>query len=119
MVLLSLRRRKKHGPTLPSRLAGVAEDCLLRLVRRLDALLERRRMRFDLVFVGMGVAPEGVAETLLLLVSRTAASAIGLVLLTQLLPREVVLDLRFSTDSGSSKRDGLSSSLDFKGSGEA
>ena len=48
MVLLSLRRRRKQGPTLPSRLAGVADDCLLRLVIRLEARLDNRRIRLPL-----------------------------------------------------------------------
>lgn len=48
VVLLSLRRRRKQGPTLPSRLAGVAEDCLLRLAICLDARLDRRRIRLPL-----------------------------------------------------------------------
>lgn len=102
MALLSLRRRKKQGPTLPSRLVGAADDCLLLLlVSLLDARLDNRRIKLPLVFVAVGVVPAVAAVMLLLLVSIATASAIGLVLLTQLLPREVVLVLRVKIESGS------------------
>lgn len=102
MLLLSLRRRKKQGPTLPSRLVGAAEDCLLLLlVSLLDARLDSLRIKFPLVFVTVDVVPVLVADTLLLLVSTATDSAIGLVLLTQLFPREFVLVLRVKMESGS------------------
>lgn len=102
MLLLSLRRRRKQGPTLPSRLVGAAEDCLLLLlVSLLDARLDNLRIKLPLLFVAVGVVPVAVADTLLLLDSAATASAIGLALLTQLLPRELVLVLRVKIESGS------------------
>lgn len=44
--LLSLRLRQKQGPTLVSRLEEAAEDCRLPLDKRLDARLDRLRIRF-------------------------------------------------------------------------
>lgn len=82
MVLLSLRRRRKHGPTLPSRLVGAAEDGLLLLVIRLDALLDKRRIRLLLLFV-------------------LRASAMALGLATGPWLKEVALVFRDKMDSGS------------------
>lgn len=92
VVLLSLRLRRKQGPTLLSRAGGAAEDCLLRLlfIRR-EARLDRRLIRFP--FVGGGVGT-GAAMPL-------AASATGLCVPVQLCAREVTLVLRERIDSGS------------------
>lgn len=54
MVLLSLRRRRKQGPTLVSRLGGAAEDCLRLLPMVLEALLDNRRMSPPLVGADVG-----------------------------------------------------------------
>jgi hypothetical protein len=111
VLLLSLRLRKKQGPTLPSRLVGAAEDgLLLLLVSLLDALLDNLRIKLPLLPGGtIGVVlvlvpvpvPVALADTLLLLVSSGSASAIGLVLLTQLRPREMLLALWVKIESGS------------------
>jgi hypothetical protein len=107
VLLLSLRLRKKQGPTLPSRLVGAAEDgLLLLLVSLLDALLDNLRIKLPLlpggtIGVVLVLVPVALADTLLLLVSSGSASAIGLVLLTQLRPREMLLALWVKIESGS------------------
>ena len=61
-VLLSLRRRRKQGPTLPSLLVGAAEDCR-RLVMRREARLDKRRIKLPLLEpVGVGIGAGGVLE---------------------------------------------------------
>ena len=105
MVLLSLRLRKKQGPTLPSRFIEAAEDCLLLLVSLLDARLDNRRIRLPFELVGTGVVPATAVlmDTLLALVSKAAVSAIGLVPPTQLRPRELALAFRVKMESGNWK----------------
>ena len=91
--MLSLRRLRMLGPTLPSRLAGAPEDGLLLPANRW-ARFENRRMR----------------PPLLLLATSDMA----------LYPREFVLVFLESTDSGSWKLEGKdSSSRPRMGSGEA
>lgn len=102
MVLLSLRRRRKHGPTLPSRLVGAAEDCRLLLAMRFDALLDKRRIKLPL-----------------LAVPRASAMAPGPGLVTGPWAKEVALVFRERIGSGSWKLGGHgSSSLPRIGSGE-
>lgn len=85
VALLSLRRLSKQGPTLVSRLWGVAEDCLLLFVIVLDARLEILRIR--LVVFGRLVLTPGV-------------SGITFGLLVTLCPCEFRLVSRVMMDSG-------------------
>lgn len=104
VALLSLRLLRKQGPTLPSRLAGAAEDCLRLLVSVLEARLDSLRIKLVLLLEATGVVSAGaVVQTLLLRDSGLIASAMGLVLLIQLLPSELVLLLRVRMDSGNWK----------------
>jgi hypothetical protein len=119
VVLLSLRRRRKHGPTLPSRLAGATEDGLLLLLRDLEALLDRRR-----IILPFPVEPTGA----LVPKDMTSAIALGLQVMLvpkELAPRELVLVFRERIGSGNSKPGGQMSTSwprprpNWEGSGDA
>ena len=104
VVLLSLRRLRKHGPTLPSRLAGAADDWRLLLVMLLDARLDRRRMMLPLPGAALAEVVEVplLGTGLMVLLLLYAASAMGLVvLLNQLWPSELALGFRDKMESGS------------------
>lgn len=108
-MLLSLRRRKRQGPTLVSRALGVADDCLLLFIRR-DARLDRRRMRLVLELTEPGAVAPAVGP------SRAPFDWF-----LWLWPRrELELVLRETMDSGSWKFGGYcSSSKAREGSGDA
>lgn len=99
VLLLSLRRRRMPGPTLPSRLLGAADEGLLR-AKDLVARLESLRIKPPLLVGG----------------------SVMLGLLVMLCGKEWLLVFLFSTDSGSwnGPADMKSSiSRPLKGSGEA
>lgn len=87
--MLSLRRRRRQGPTLASRLVGAADDCRLPVVRRLEARLDMRRIRLDFWFVVLGATPV------------PGVSGMALEWFIKLWPSELQLVLRETMDSGS------------------